>query len=121
MARPEMQFETALRLENMLHSRHHVITVIPRWQHLTFNSVLFTSSDWGWTCNRVKELLAAVKHITLHLYATTKYCRTQKACQRADFIKKPLGNNTEYVKHVKTQETQQAYRWEQKMNEWINK
>ncbi len=27
-------------------------------------------------------LLAAVKHITLHLYATTtKYCITQKACQ----------------------------------------
>ncbi len=30
-------------------------------------------------CERM--LLAAVNHITLHLYATAKYCRTQKACQ----------------------------------------
>ncbi len=30
---------------------------------------------------QVRLSLAAVKKITLHLYATTKYCRTQKACQ----------------------------------------
>ncbi len=32
---------------SMLRSHHIVITVITRWQHVMFNSVLFTSLDWG--------------------------------------------------------------------------
>ncbi len=32
-------------------------------------------------------LLAALKHITLHLYATAKYCRTQKPCQVKKYYK----------------------------------
>ncbi len=59
---------------------------------MTFNLVLFTSSDWGLsisiaTVNKMNPrpheriLPAAVKHITLHLYATAKYPKTQKLCQ----------------------------------------
>lgn len=73
----------------MLRSRHVVITVIPRLTKVMFNSVLFTSLDWGLSISiatvnktnpRKRVLLAAVKHIptTLHFYTTAKYCRTQK-------------------------------------------
>ncbi len=76
----------------MLRSCHVVITIIPRWQHWCLTrccsrplGIICFYSDSQQNEPVWKNVTGSCKThnfiTTLHLYATVKYCRTQKVCQ----------------------------------------